>query len=123
MTLLERARHMKDGVSILLDWLGSDWMPVDKELAQSRADVCLQCPLNKLQFSLTGEIAMAIKRQMELKKHLSMRVKGEKSLGQCEGCGCYLRLKVWERLERILPTPEERGNYWDQCWLLKESNP
>ena len=117
--LIERAKQFKEGTKILTEWLGQGANTVDWRTAQRRADICLKCPLNQKDSVVTSAIADAIKRQLEIKNKLQLRVVGEKSLHTCSGCGCVTRLKIWLPLQNILPTPEEMPNFDDSCWLKK----
>jgi len=109
-------------MSTLTDWLGSGGRPVDKDLAQSRADICLKCPENKPDSELTVAIALGIKAVLELKNRMNLRVKGEKSLHQCSVCTCALRLKVWAPIEVIRKhmDADELSKYPDYCWQKTE---
>jgi hypothetical protein len=122
MSLIDQAKQIANGARLLTEWLGSGGHPVERELAQQRADTCLRCPKNIKGWKMTAAIATAVKAQIELKNHLRLRVHGERSLHTCEACLCQLRLKIWTPLRIVLPEPENRSKYWDRCWLLRESN-
>lgn len=119
--LIERVKQYSEGVKILTDWLGSGAITVDPATAQRRANVCLKCPMNVKESPATEAIADAIRKQVEIKNRLNIRVDGEKSLHTCTGCGCVNRLKIWLPIERILPTPEELPKFDAACWLHTES--
>ena len=118
MNWTERASQIVNGAKVLADWIGHGGIPVEKEVAQSRADICLRCPKHVKDWALLESAADAIKRQIEVKNHLDLHVRGEKSLHFCAGCGCVCRLKIWLPLENILPEPEERAKFDPNCWLL-----
>lgn len=120
MNFIDQAKKIANGAVLLVEWLGSGGHPVEKELAQKRAITCLRCPKNIKGWTMTLAIAQAVKAQIELKNKLSLRVHGERSLHTCEACLCQLRLKVWTPLHIVLPDPQDRSKYWDQCWLLTE---
>lgn len=122
MSLLDLAKQIANGAVIWGEWLGNSKQPVGYDVAQNRAIACLKCPKNKTGYPIREAAASAIKAQMELKKHLSLRVHGEKQLHTCSACGCPIRLKIWEQLSRVLPEPEEKSNYWEHCWLLNEKH-
>ena len=121
MNLIERAKQFKVGAETIMEWLGAGAITVHPTLAQSRANICLKCPLNVHESSITEAMAAAIKKQVEIKNKLQLRVNGEKSLLSCSACGCVTRLKIWVPLENILPEPEDRHKFDENCWLLKES--
>lgn len=119
MSLFNRASQIMNGAKVLGDWLGHGGVTVDKETAQSRADICLKCPMNVRDWSFLESVAATIKKQIGLKNHLQLRVTGEKGLHFCFGCGCVNKLKIWLPLEKILPEPDERAKFDSNCWLLK----
>lgn len=121
MNLLDRAKHIANGIATLTEWLGSGAVTVDPDMAQRRADTCLKCPKHTTTFVPTEAGAAVIKRQLELKKHLQLRVQGEKSLHTCDVCGCAMRLKIWLPITEIKPQPDERNQFPPNCWLLTET--
>lgn len=122
MSWVDRAKAYRDGARILKDWWVGGTFPVDRELAQSRADVCLKCPMNGDGSGITNSIANAIKEQVELKNKLQLRVMGEKSLKTCKACLCVIRLKIWLPLVNLkrYSDEEEMKRYHEDCWMLKE---
>lgn len=120
MSLIDKAKNFANGVRTLTEWLGSGGQTVHQNLAQTRADVCFQCPNNVAGSDIVEATALAIREQVELKNKLQLRVKGEKSLAFCSVCTCCLRLKVWLPIERIKPADDEIDNYPLHCWLRKE---
>ena len=80
MNLIERAKQFKVGAETIMEWLGAGAITVHPTLAQGRADVCLKCPLNVHESSITEAMAAAIKKQVEIKNKLQLRVNGEKFL-------------------------------------------
>lgn len=120
MNFTERIAQITNGGSILADWIGHGAVPVSKELAQKRADICLKCPLNTTDWPVLESVADAIRQQVGLKNHLMLRVRGERDLHFCAACHCVNRLKIWLPLERIKPEPDEREKFHKNCWLLNE---
>ncbi len=97
------------GVQTLREWLGEDGITVERELAQQRAEVCKKCPHNTEGNALLGAAAEAVKRHVEFKNKVLLRVDGEKSLGLCDICGCYLKTKIWipiNLIRRHMPAGE-----------------
>jgi hypothetical protein len=119
MNWTERVSQIVNGAKVLGDWIGHGGIPVEKEVAQARADICLKCPMNVRDWPLLESVAAAIKKQIGLKNHLQLRVTGEKGLHFCASCGCVNKLKIWLPLENILPEPDERVKFDPNCWLLK----
>jgi hypothetical protein len=126
MNLFQRIKNDLTAIPILKDWIGDGGICVDQELAQSRANTCLHmlngepCPNHSTDWKFETAIGNEIKRQIEVKNSLQLRVEGEKSLVACKGCGCALRLKVWIPVARIRPDEEESKNFHPKCWMLTE---
>jgi hypothetical protein len=120
MTILEQASQVYEGAKTMKDWLGSGAETVPWNLAQERANVCVRCPMNKPGSVATGAIADAIKKQVEIKNHLKLRVVGEKSLHHCEGCGCVLRLKIHIPIDKLGLNANTISVFPDNCWQKHE---
>lgn len=120
MNLIEKAKQLAEGVKTLSEWLGSGGETVGRPHAQQRANVCLKCPNNVREGAFTEAVALAIKKQLELKNHLELRVTGEKRLHTCQGCGCALRLKIHVPLKNLGLDAEELKAYPDPCWMRNE---
>lgn len=122
MNLIEQARQWPQGLAAISDWLGSDGAVVDSEMAQARANVCLICPYHEPKQSVTGIMADAFKRVLEIKNRLGLRVAGQKRLGLCGICSCSTNLKIWMILDRILKQTSEieMKSYPNYCWIIKE---
>jgi hypothetical protein len=94
--------------------------------AQKRANTCINgengegCPFHVPLGIVKKTIALAIKKQVELKNRLNLRVSGEKSLQKCSGCGCVLRLKVWMPVENLGMDENELQSYPGFCWMRTE---
>lgn len=121
--LLEKVRSIPRGVETIREWLGTDdGACVPQELAQKRADVCLKCPRNELGGFVSEIVAEAVKRHLEIKSDLGMRVSGEKQLGRCRMCECQMRLKIWVPLSIVRKhlTPEQYDSAPTPCWQTEE---
>lgn len=122
-SFIERVRSIPRGIETIREWLGSeDGIPVSPELAQRRADICLQCPQNQPGGFMSEIVAAALKRHLELKSDLGMRVKGERKLFQCQVCLCQLSLKIHVPIgivRRQMPASEYEL-YPVPCWQRDE---
>lgn len=112
-------------------WLGDGGVPVPPIQSQSRADVCTgrltgtPCPKHvekPIQELLTEPVALIVRRQIELKNKLKLRVEGEKSLHVCDACNCILKLLVHTPIKFIeeTKTPELIESLPDHCWQKRE---
>lgn len=119
------ARAAATGGKVLVDWLGSRARPVVIDIAQRRADVCLECEHNKEGHSflrLTAETVKAIAEQMQAREALKLRVEGEERLKACDVCACPLPLKVHVPLNNILQHTDEAtlNAFPPWCWVTTE---
>lgn len=122
---VSRVLALVSGAKTLARWLGEGCEPVPQTLADARAGVCGQCPLNvKGDWfdRVTGEIADLVRAEVTAKSAMNLRVPNEDSIGTCDACGCNLRLKVWVPIDTILPgmSDEVLGRLEARCWVLKE---
>jgi hypothetical protein len=106
-------------------WIGEGMQPAGSAQAQARANICLTCPKNvekPLQEFLTGAVALTVRKQIELKNKLNLRVMGEKSLHVCDVCQCVLRLKVHVPTYVIRQSTKQEiiEHLPDFCWQKKE---
>lgn len=130
MNILDKAQNLAVGAQIIKDWLGDGGTTVDQTLAQERADVCtgritgVACPMNKIGFSFGGEAGKLIRKMVEIKNGLDIRVHGEKTLGVCDACSCDLKTKVHVPMEYLQShTPEaEAKEFPPICWQRTERN-
>lgn len=122
MNLWGKVTKIANGAQIIKDWLGSGGFAVDRTLAQTRADVCVNCPMNKPGSKITDAVASAIKEHIQLKNTMGLRVQGEKSLHQCGVCLCATRLKIWCPIELISARTDqdELAKFPEMCWIRKE---
>lgn len=107
------------------DWFGEGGQPVPTPLAQTRADVCLQCPRNfRGGWVWNMATAMAIAAQTRLKAILNIHLEGEENLKVCEVCGCKIQLKVFTPIRHLYrhTTPQQVQTFPDHCWIKKEIN-
>lgn len=121
MSLLEQAKKYIHGEEILRQWVGDGAVPVERELAEKRAAVCLKCPKNEPGFVPVETVALAIKKLVSFKNDMQLRVNGERSLFTCSACSCPLRTKIWIPFERIAPDEQEKQLLDAACWLLHET--
>ena len=121
MNLIHRVASIPRGAEVIWNWLGEGGITVAQEEAQRRANICLNCPGNNVGGILKESLAEMVKRHIEVKNNLGLRVYGEKSLGECEVCLCQLRLKVWVPIELVKKhmlsdEPEKFKSVNPQCW-------
>jgi len=123
LNIFEKAKQFAEGAEAISSWLGSGGQIVAQEVSQARANTCLECSKNVPVGVLKDSIAGAAKKILEVKNKLGIRVNGERGLGQCQDCGCVLRLLVHEPQSRIEPflTPEDRAKLPTFCWKLKKT--
>jgi hypothetical protein len=118
-----RVRNVAAGVGILLDWLGGGGEAVDLPVADARAKVCADCPLNQPKDFLaffTDPVAEKIRKQISIKNEMELATQYDERLHVCTGCGCSLKLKVWCPGEHIAKhtSAEVKGKLDARCWVL-----
>lgn len=118
-------KHSVNGWRILRDWLGEGGLPVTPQLAEQRAEVCVQCPKNVRSDWLTrvsGAVAKAVLEQRRAKTALAITVPQESELGTCDVCLCNLALKVHVPLPHIIKHTSHQ--VWSElptnCWIKRE---
>ena len=122
-----RAKELVAGAKTLIEWLDDGEKPVDRDLAQSRASTCMECPKNEKggwTRWFTVPASELIKRQVEKAQSLSMSTVHDESLHMCTACMCPLKLKVhvgvdWI-LKRLSPHQREGLKEGKDCWILRE---
>jgi len=111
---------------ILADWLGDGAKPVDRELAQSRANHCMKCVKHHggLWWEVVKDpIASAIQKALSVKNNMKVSVENEQDLAMCLVCGCAMRLKVHVPLEHFVSTiTDDQMNEFTKanCWIPME---
>lgn len=118
-------KHAKQFYSLWSSWLGDGGKPVDQPTAQARANTCLACPLNVekgLTQLLAEGVASVVHRQMEIRHKLRLHVEGEEKLNICNGCECFLGLKVWVPMKHIRDNINTTILH-PSCWILKQPQP
>jgi hypothetical protein len=113
-------------LAIRKSWFGDGGEPVSTELAQSRANVCLTCPMNyKGDWLWNMATQLAINAQSKLRNMMNIRLEGEEDLGVCEVCGCKPKLKCLVPIEHIKrhSSKEQLAKYPAHCWIRKEIKP
>lgn len=127
MNLLQELKNDIVGAALIRDWLGEGGRTVEPNLAEARIAVCMNCPWHQparwWDVFFKNPIARAIKRTLEYKNRVNLRLQDEDKVGMCNKCSCCLRLKVWvpiERVETSLPLGTIR-DCPDFCWMRTES--
>lgn len=124
---LAGARNLAGGASLLKDWLGAGGKTVGQEQAQSRANVCIECPKNTagnfLVSKITKAVADAVHAQLRLKHQMQLSVEGEEKLQTCSICLCQTNLKVWVPPQVIKEHTSNKllAEFPGNCWIPKET--
>jgi len=125
LDLLQRQQHaVAVDMGTLLSWLKSGGEAVPHTVAQRRALICAQCPLNKrggiISF-FTRRAAKLIQEQIERKQRLELWTSVDALLGICKACRCVMELKVHTPPDVILANlkTKTRAKLDPDCWILK----
>ena len=94
------------------------------EIAEHRASVCAECPLNEspnLFEKLVGESVKVVRSAFEKKHEMKLRTSIDRRLKICSACGCETKLKIWQPIELIEQqmTEEERKALDKDCWIKR----
>lgn len=105
-------------------WLGDGGQPVASSLAHARAAVCNQCPKHDtgrpFWETLTAMVSNELRGQLKIKDDLNLKLPDPQP-HICGACDCYLPLKVWAPIDRILETTDS-AELDPKCWILTEKN-
>lgn len=100
---------------------------VPKELANQRANVCVQCPQNSrgdwTRF-FTKLASEQVRKMLEARKGMGLKTDYDEQLNICEVCACPLRLKVHAQLAHIKEhtDAETAALLPDNCWIRTEKS-
>ena len=122
---LSAVKRLAAGAALLMDWEESGQPPVEPALAESRAVVCVTCPLNskeELSAWFTLPLSSAIKSRLARLHAMNLTTPYDEKLNVCSACLCPLRLKIWTPVELIRKRlkPEVMAALHPKCWILPE---
>src|ERR1035437_5250954 len=111
------------GTAVVVDWLLHGGTPVAQELAETRAQTCVQCPHNVDGSWFTVAPAELIRSTLSARSDLKLQTSHDDKLKSCGICKCLNRLKPWVPLKYILEKtrPEIMAAFPEWCWIKKES--
>lgn len=118
-------KRAAQGAAVVLDWLGSGAQPVEQELAERRAAICVACPKNVAPSWFSEGPGQLIKAAVESWRKITGKVdfefknsQGEK-LKSCDVCKCVLPLKIYVPLKHIVENtkPEVMAEFPNFCWI------
>lgn len=123
--MLQSLRNVAAGPKLLSEWLGNGGVPVDNNLAESRAKVCTNCPQNQKgdwTSFFTVPTAAFIRAQLSMRQDMALATSSDERLGVCVACGCPLKLKVHVPASHIKKYTSEavRKALDPQCWIPPE---
>jgi hypothetical protein len=116
------AKDITAGIGLWVEWFGDK--PVEKKVAEERASICRQCPLNvtgNWMQRMSEVAAKEITAIMGSLKKQKMKTHHDDALGVCDACNCPLKAKVWAPAELIQKhmRPEAEAKLWEKCWMRK----
>jgi NAD-dependent dihydropyrimidine dehydrogenase PreA subunit len=115
MTLRQRTQALSR-------WLGGPGQPVDQATADRRAAICLNCPKHEVVAieMATKPAATLLRRVMEVKGEMKLKVAREDELHTCGICLCWLPTKVWCGLDFARAVTPDWQKFPEHCWLRTE---
>jgi hypothetical protein len=123
---VNRVDALARGAASLLDWWTKDLgKPVEHDLAEKRAAICVECPKNNqegVDSWFTKPAAAFIRKKMEARTDLKLETSNDEKIGVCEACQCVLRLAVHQPLDIKLKhmSEEQKNNCWSACWIVNQ---
>lgn len=131
-TITQGIKRAAAGTAVVLDWLTSGGHPVEQELANKRAEVCVNCPKNEIGSWYTVAPAEIIRSTLGSRGELKLETPFDNptvredgtprpGLLSCKVCKCLNRLKVWVPLSYIVQhtKPEVMREFPQNCWIFK----
>lgn len=118
MSLLTKMQQFGHGASNIAEWIGDGGDVVDDHVAQARADICLKCPQHDSSQTSKVLLGAAVRRVLEIKNKIGLRVENEDGLGTCKVCGCVLKLQIFEP-DALVTKQSEKSLYAEGCWKIK----
>lgn len=114
-------RHLESFAKAIWNWSKGPekFKLVDREVANERARICSECPMNiKLGIGCRGCRGL-LKRVSEVLK--GQTTDYDEKLHDCAVCGCVLNLKI-HCPKHVIEASEKRKNYKfpDACWRNQE---
>jgi len=114
------------GIATLANWLGEGGKPVDSATSTARARACLNCRYNKKinwKNLFKEGIADAVLAYERVRRGNNIGTKHDVALGECDRCGCMLRLKVHVPLDHITQQmgEEDWADLPAWCWVRLEA--
>lgn len=118
------------GAKSYLEMVGPTGQFVARELAERRAGICVECPLNDSKGGLARYFVQTTSRGIMAffgaMKEMDLSTQMDDKLGVCTACLCPMRAKVWFGLDTILrqmPADTfDKLSRFPKCWLLTETN-
>lgn len=109
---------IKGGIALIQTMLYSSF--ASQEVADARSEICVTCPLNSF-----PDKDKFVKWSDDIAEQSvgSRRSKHHDELGNCLGCGCPLRPKVFYngKIELTKKQKAEMSEAKPECWQVKES--
>jgi hypothetical protein len=124
-SLGSRLGNLVAGAEANVEFLKSSKEAVPPALSESRAGICVTCPLNSkggLERFFTVPIASAIRRAYSILNGWNLKTSHDADLGVCEACDCPMKLKVHFpiTLVREKLTDSAKAALWEKCWIRHE---
>ena len=112
------------GAKTLAEMFGKDG-PVEKDLAEKRATICLACPIHVkadgdwIAELFTGPASAAVRQMLGAIKGSRLETQYDKGLHVCHACGCPVATKIWAQLDHILKhMPQDaKDALAPGCWI------
>lgn len=124
------ARYLSNasaGIKLWIDWFG-EGKTVSQDVAERRAAICAECPLNdkkrKILDWFTATAAREIMAIFSALNDLNLKTSKDEQLKICMACDCPMKAKVWAPMPMIKKhLSQERFNALAaNCWIRHEQS-
>ncbi len=110
------------GLAVYRELFSNQSVPVARDEAERRAEVCVKCPLNRvgsLRDWFIETTAKGITDLFGIMKDLDLTTSVDAKLGTCVACRCPTRAKVFVSMDTINRhmKPEVRAKLDPSCWI------
>lgn len=113
------------GIKLWIDWFG-EGKPVEPALAEQRAGICVECPMNDKKGGILERFTVMAGREIlaifSALNDLNLHTSQDEKLKVCKACDCPMKAKVWAPLDIIKKHLPQNAfdELHEKCWIRHE---